>query len=199
MKTTNLKNSKNNLTMSLKNMIAYVMMALLSVVSVSCDNSDDSPSPGGGGGVGSADITLTAGGQQFKVVGPCGWAVAGGANYIGANHNTNSQRVFSSYFNISTLPTVTTTYTLKEYDVNDNNPTHITMNMSEIAGSTLTEWSSKDSSGTLTLVVNGNTVTANLAGITLYPQTSGGVFTNGNTGAFANNGTMSGTLTFYRD
>lgn len=184
--------------MCIKTVVTYALLLFFSALTVSCDSSNDDSSAIPTPGVGSADITLTAGGQEFKVVGPCGWAIAGGANYIGANHAANSNRVFSAYFNISTLPTVTTTYTLVE-SVSDTDPTHITMNITEINGSTLTEWSSKTTSGTLTLVVNGNTVTANLAGITLYPQTSSGVFTNGNVGAFANNGALTGTVTFYRE
>ncbi len=174
---------------------SILMITLLGILSLSCSKDDDNASPTNA--VGSADITLTAGGQPFKVTGPCGWAVAGGANYIGATHAENSQRTFAAFFNITTLPTVTTTYTLVE-SVVDTDPSHITMNITQIAGSTLTEWSSKNTSGTLTLVVDGNKITANLAGITLYPQTSSGAFTNGNVGAFANNGTLSGTLTFYR-
>lgn len=181
-----------------KKIFTYAVIAFFGLLTVSCDSGNDDtaliPIPAAG----SADITLTAGGQQFKVIGPCGWAVAGGANYIGANHQGNNLKTFAAFFNISQLPTVTTTYTLVE-DETDTNPTHITMNISEISGSTLTGWNSKNTSGSLTLVVNGNTVTANLSGITLYPETNHGFYTNGNTGAFANNGALSGTLTFYRE
>lgn len=189
-----------------KAIISYVLIAFFGLLTVSCDsNNDDAPAPAPipSPQAGTADITVTAGGQQFKVVGPCGWAAAGGANYIGANHAANSLRTFSSFFNITQLPTVTTTYTLVD-DETDTNPTHITMHVSEIVpanGSTpakLIEWTSKDNSGTLTLVVNGNTVTANLAGITLYPYDGVGIYANGNVGPYAGNGIMSGTLTFYR-
>ena len=196
MNTKNFKIKKCSFKMDVKSTLIYVLIGMLSMFSISCGGNDDGPSDLNPGAA-AADITLTAGGQEFKVVGPCGWAVAGGANYIGANHAANSLRTFSAFFNITTLPTVTTTYTLVESST-DTNPNHINMNISEIAGSTLTEWSSKDTSGTLTLMVNGNTVTANLAGITLYPQTTSGVFTNGNVGAFANNGALTGTLIFYR-
>lgn len=144
-----------------------------------------------------ADITLTAGGEEFKVVGPCGWAVAGGTHYIGANHATNSQRAFSAFFNIDNLPSATTTYTLVQ-DANDTDPTHITMNITEIASDTITEWSSTNTSGSLTLVVEGNKVSVNLSGITLAAQTNSGFFVNGNVGNFANPGVLSGTMIFYK-
>ncbi|MEO8234974.1 MAG: hypothetical protein ABI549_06130 [Flavobacterium sp.] len=78
------------------------------------------------------------------------------------------------------------------------NPNHTTMSIGELTGSTLTEWFSKDTSGTLTLVVDGNKTTANLAGITLYPYQGNPIFSTGNTGAFANNGALTGTLVFYK-
>jgi hypothetical protein len=146
---------------------------------------------------GTADITLTAGGQEFKIKGPCGWASAGGTNYIGANHTDNNLRTFSAFFNIATLPSTTTTYILVD-DALNTDPTHITMSISEISGSKLTEWSAGNTSGKLTLVVSGNKITANLSGITLQPATSAGAFTLGNVGAFANPGVLTGTLTFYK-
>lgn len=147
---------------------------------------------------GHADITLTMPtGEVYQINGPCGWATALGTNYIGANHSSNNLKTFSTYFNISELPSQTTSYTLVE-DGSDTDPTHITMNITEINGDTLTTWNSKTTSGTLTMVVNGNEITVNLAGITLYPQTDSGFFINGNVGAFANNGALTGTLTFYK-
>ncbi len=204
MKTTNSQMKKINFKMNAKNTMYCLLIAMLSLLSVSCSGGDDDAPNTTTPGVGSADITVTAGGQQFKVVGPCGWAAAGGSNYIGANHATNSLRIFSSFFNITELPTVTTTYTLVDSET-DTDPTHITMNVSEVINATATtpntliEWSSKDTSGTLTLVVNGNIITANLAGITLYPYNGVGIYANGNVGAFANNGALTGTLTFYRE
>ncbi|MEO8237914.1 MAG: hypothetical protein ABI793_17595 [Flavobacterium sp.] len=195
-----MKNKKTNFQMNLKNILACVLIAMLSVLSISCDNDDsnnDNDTSVQTPTAGNANIILTAGGKEFKIVGPCGWASAAGANYIGANQADNNLRTFSSYFNIKQLPTTTTTYILTG-DSSDTDPTHITMNITEIAGTTLTSWNSKTTSGTLKLVVDGNKVTANLAGITLYPQTNSGFFTNGNTGAFANNGALTGTLTFYR-
>jgi hypothetical protein len=146
---------------------------------------------------GTADITLTAGGQQFKVKGPCGWASAGGTNYIGANQESNNLRTFSAFFNIKTPPSTTTTYVLVD-DALDTDPTHIAMSISELSGSKLTEWSSGDTSGKLTLVVSGNKITANLSGITLQPTTNAGFYTSGNVGDFANPGVLTGTLTFYK-
>lgn len=147
---------------------------------------------------GHADITLTMPtGEVYQLNGPCGWATVSGTNYIGANHASNNLRTFSTFFNISELPSQTTSYTLVE-DGSDTDPTHITMNITEISGDTITGWHSNTTSGTLTMVVNGNEITVNLAGITLYPQTNSGFFTNGNVGAFANSGALTGTLTFYK-
>lgn len=180
-----------------------LILVLLSITlfTISCNSdSNDGNSTGTEttNSEGEANIILTAGGQEFTLKGPCGWTVALGAKYIGANQSDNNLRTFSSYFNISELPSVTTTYTLAD-DVSDTDPKLITMNITEISGSKLTEWSSKSSSGKLTLVVDGNKITANLAGITLFPQTNSGAFTNGNTGAFANNGVLTGKLTFYKN
>jgi hypothetical protein len=188
-----------HLKINLKDILFYALIVMFSVLCVSCDNAEDSnnDSPPTTNDVGTANIILTAGGQEFKITGPCGWASAAGANYIGANQSDNNLRAFSTYFNIAALPASTTTYTLVG-DSNDTDPTHIIMNITEISGTTLISWNSKNTSGTLTLVVEGNKIIANLEGITLYPQTSSGAFTNGNTGAFANNGVLTGTLTFYK-
>lgn len=179
-----------------------VFTALSAFMLMSCKKDEKKPTPNPTPTPvteeGHADITLTMpAGEVYQLSGPCGWATAAGTNYIGANHASNNLKTFSSYFNISELPAQTTTYTLVE-DGTDTDPSHITMNITEINGNTLTEWHSTTTSGTLTLVVNGNQVTANLAGITLYPETNHGFFTSGNVGAFANEGALTGTLTFYK-
>lgn len=180
----------------MKTIKTTLLVAFISIFTISCSkDDDDNSSTTSGEGV--ANITLTAGGQEFKINGPCGWATFGGTKYIGANDANNSQRAFSTYFNTD-LPTATTTYTLVE-DSLDENPTHITMNITEIVGSKLTSWNSTDASGTLTIVVSGNKYTVDLSGIVLAPNTSTSGFENGNVGAFANNGTLSGTLTFYKN
>ena len=140
---------------------------------------------------GQANITLTlTNGEVFQLNGPCGWATAMGVNYIGANHSSNNLRTFETTFNIPTLPNQTTTYTLVD-DQFDTDPTHIYMNITEITGSTWVEWTSHDNSGQLTLVVNGNTVTANLDGILLEAGST-------NANPLNANGTLSGTLTLYK-
>lgn len=198
-KSNNMKTKKHNFEIK-RNRLLFILISLFAILFISCDgggdDNNDSSNPTSDK-AGEAKITLTAGGQEFKVFGPCGWATALGTHYIGANQSDNNLRTFSSYFNISELPSSTTTYTLVE-DSSDTDPTHITMNITEISGSKLTEWSSKNTSGKLILVVEGSKITANLAGITLYPQTNSGAFTNGNVGAFANNGILTGTLTFYK-
>lgn len=184
-----------------KQTFTAILFLACTTLLTACDKEEKNPTPSGTPSPtqqdGVADITLTAGGEEFKLTGPCGWASAGGTHYIGANHATNSQRVFAANFNIDVLPSVTTTYTLVQ-DYLDTDPTHITMNITEIAGDTLTEWSSSDSSGSLTLVVEGNKVSVNLAGITLTAQTNSGFFVNGNVGNFANDGSLTGTLVFYK-
>ena len=106
-----MKTKKDNFKSEIKNKAFSVVMILITVLFISCGGDDDNSS-GTSGGEGEANIVLTAGGQEFKVVGPCGWAVVGGVNYIGANQSDNNLRTFSSYFNISELPDATTTYTL---------------------------------------------------------------------------------------
>lgn len=197
-----MKNKKNYLPINIKKILSCLLIIMLSILSISCDNDDsddnsDTENIEQTPSAGTANIILTAGGQEFKITGPCGWASVAGANYIGANQSDNNLRAFSTYFNIAALPASTTTYTLVG-DSNDTDSNHIIMNITEISGTTLISWISKNTSGTLTLVVDGNKVTANLEGITLYPQMESGFFSNGNTGAFANNGVLTGTLTFYK-
>ncbi len=145
-----------------------------------------------------ASVTVTSGTKTTTLSGSCGWATAAGVNYIGAKDQANSLRVLEASFNIQSLPAQTTTYALVAYDVNDTDPTHVSMSFSEQIGNGLLEWSSVASSGNLTLVVSGNKVTVNLAGISLKAQTNSGFYTNLNTGEYANPGVLSGTLTFYR-
>lgn len=140
---------------------------------------------------GEADITLTlTNGEVYQLSGPCGWATAMGVNYIGANHSSNNLKTFSTNFNIPELPSQTTTYVLVD-DQLDEDPTHIWMNITEFSGSSWIEWTSHDASGSLTLVVQGNKVTADLNNITLENGSS-------NASPFNANGTLSGTLTLYK-
>lgn len=145
-----------------------------------------------------ASVTVTSGTKTTTLSGTCGWASAGGVKYIGAQDQANSLRILEASFNIQNLPAQTTTYALVAYDVNDTDPTHVSMSFSEQIGSGLFEWNSTSSSGNLTLVVSGNKVTVNLSGITLQAQTNSGFYTNLNTGEYANPGILSGTLTFYK-
>ncbi|MEO8234975.1 MAG: hypothetical protein ABI549_06135 [Flavobacterium sp.] len=104
-----MRNKKFNFQINVKNGLLYLLITMLSILTISC-NPDDNNSTASTTQTnsGTANVTVTSGGQQFKLAGPCGWAVAGGANYIGANQSENSMRTFSSYFNITQLPTVTT-------------------------------------------------------------------------------------------
>lgn len=145
-----------------------------------------------------ATVTLTSGTKATIINGSCGWAVAGGVNYIGAKDQANNLRVMEASFNIQSLPSQTTTYSLVAYDVNDTDPTHVNMSFTELVGNGSLSWSSDASSGSLTLVVSGNKVTVNLAGISLKPQTNSGFYTNLNVGEYAKPGALSGTLTFYK-
>lgn len=193
-------------------MKTIVFILLLAVVLLACKKKDkdqqNDPTPlstttGGsttGGPVQTsvATITVTSGTKTTTLSGPCGWAVAGGVKYIGANDQANNKRVMEASFNIQDLPAQTTTYTLVAYDVNDTDPAHVSMSFTEISGNSLLQWSSGSTSGNLTLVVTGNKVTVDLSGITLKAQTNSGFYTNLNTGEYANPGVLSGTLTFYK-
>ncbi len=148
--------------------------------------------------VSAATITVTSGAQTTTITGSCGWASAGGVHYIGAHDQNKNLRIFDATFNIENPPAQTTTYTLVAYNVNDTDPTHVSMSISEQIGNGLLEWDSSNSSGTITLVVTGNKVTVDLSGITLPAQTNSGFFTNLNTGDYANAGVLSGSLTFYK-
>ncbi len=150
-------------------------------------------------GVSIANITITTGSVTTKLTGPCGWAVAGGVNYIGANDQTLTQRVCAINFNISNPPSQTTTYSIVASASNNGTSANIIdMSFAEIAGNSSLAWNSTNSSGSITLVVSGNKVTVNLAGITLAAQTNSGFFTNLNVGELAKPGVLSGTLVFYK-
>lgn len=182
----------------MKTIKTTLIVLFISILTISCSKDDEDNNSSSSSKEGIANITLTAGGQEFKIIGPCGWASIGGIKYIGANHAENSLRAFSTYFNILELPTTTTSYTLVE-DTSDENPTHITMNIAEISDTKVTAWNSSNTSGTLTIVVTGNKYTVDLTGIVLTANSPSSGFENGNIGAFANNGTLSGTLTFYKE
>jgi hypothetical protein len=171
----------------------FVFIALLASFLMACKKDEKKPTSTTTPTTeeGSATITLTlTNSEVYQLSGPCGWAVAGGVNYIGANHSTNSLKTFSAYFNISELPSQTTSYTLVQ-DQLDTDPTHIWMNITEIIGSSWIEWTSTDASGTLTLVVQGNKITADLSEITLESGSS-------NASPYDANGTLSGSLTLYK-
>lgn len=166
-----------------------------------CSNDDKDSDSNNSNSDGTASITLTAAGEQFKITGTCGWASAAGVKYIAVTQDGNNLKTFSVYFNVENLPVQTTIYTLVA-DESDTNPSHITMNLTEITPGTtpkLTEWNSMNASGTLKLSVDGKKITANLDGIVLKPGSGVVGYINGNTGALASNGTLTGTLTLYKD
>lgn len=156
----------------------------------SCDSSSDSKSSASPAG--RANITLTTtGGTEFKLEGPCGWAFAAGVGYIGANQEDDALKAFSVDTNLTELPSTTTTYTITD-DVLDESPTKITMHFTKFnSGSSFTSFDGYVGSGTLTLVVSGNKVTADLSGIRLKADTA-------NPAPYNQNGTLSGTLEFYK-
>jgi hypothetical protein len=144
-----------------------------------------------------ASVSLTSGTKTTTLSGSCLWSNSSvGRRYITSQDQNRSLRVLHIPFNVSTLPTQTTTYSLVPYDANDTDPTHIFMSFTEQIGSGYFSWYSK--SGSLTLVVTGNTLTANLAGITLEADTVQSGFTNLNVGEYAKPGALSGSLTFYK-
>jgi hypothetical protein len=145
-----------------------------------------------------ANVIVTAGGQNFTLNGACGWAVAGGVHYIGAQDATVGTRALEIDFNVDELPTQTTTYTIVQNDYTNTNPTEVSISIAEITGNTLTSWKSSATSGTLTVVVTGNKISIDLSAIVLDPEQPSSFYTNGNVGAFSQSGIMSGTLTFYK-
>jgi hypothetical protein len=189
-----------------------LLVLVLSTSLIACkkkkENTTTTTSSGGGSttsaptpttGVSVANITVTTGSVTTTLTGPCGWAVAGGVNYIGANDQTLTQRAFAINFNIPNPPSQTTTYSIVASASNNGTSANIVdMSFAEIAGNSSLAWNSTNSSGSVTLVVSGNKVTVNLAGITLTAQTNSGFFTNLNVGELAKPGVLSGTLVFYK-
>lgn len=147
------------------------------------------------GGSGKGEITLSAGGEEYKISGNCGWAAAGGAKYIGLQDANNPLKTFSIFFNVEDIPKSTTSFDLVA-DVLDEDPKHVTMNITEIKGGSMFEYRSTDASGKVTLEVNGNSVKVNLNGVKLKPTTTNPIYTSLNTGAFSKEGTLKGTLIF---
>ncbi len=146
-----------------------------------------------------ANITVTSGTVTTTITGPCGWAVAGGVNYIGANDQVLTQRAFAINFNVPNPPSQTTTYSIVASASNNGTSANIVdMSFAEIAGNSSLAWNSTNNSGSVALTVSGNKVTVNLSGITLTAQTNSGFFTNLNVGELAKPGVMSGTLVFYK-
>ncbi len=189
--------------------ILIVMVASLLIACKKKTESTPTPTNTGGGsttsaptpttGVSVANITVTTGSVTTKLTGPCGWAVAGGVNYIGANDNVLTQRAFAINFNVPNPPSQTTTYSIVASASNNGTSVNIVdMSFVEIAGNSSLSWESTNTSGSITLTVSGNKVTVNLAGITLKAQTNSGFFTNLNVGELAKPGALSGTLVFYK-
>lgn len=165
---------------------------------VASNSSTSTTTTGAPAQVSAATITVTSGAQTTTLTGSCGWATAAGVHYIGSHDQNKNLRIFEATFNIQDPPSQTTTYTLTAYDVNDTNPAHVSMSVSEQINNGLLEWHSTNSSGTITLVVSGNKITVDLTGISLAAQTNSGFYTNLNTGDYANPGVLTGKLTFYK-
>ncbi len=146
-----------------------------------------------------ANITVTTGSVTTTLMGPCGWAVAAGVNYIGANDQVLNQRIFTINFNIANLPSQTTTYFIVASSTNSLSvPSIVDVHFTQISGSNLLSWDSSNNSGYVTLTVSGDKITVNLVGIKLTAQTNSGFFTNLNVGELAKPGIMTGTLVFYK-
>ncbi|MET6996276.1 hypothetical protein [Chitinophaga defluvii] len=166
---------------------------------------------------GTINATLTAGGKEFKVVGACGTLEAGYGDKkikkIAGNHGAVPTRAMTISFVNNELPAKTTKYTIvkakKIGEAPDPDPTHVTIWVGEIinkyengqiVSTTNTSWTSDNNSGQITINVNGNKMTVNLEGITLKPRTAADnpfpskLDVLGNTGAFASNGKLSGTI-----
>ena len=181
----------------------HLFLILTIACSLSCKNKNTTSTPTPTPAAippGIADVTVTSGSATTKLNGPCGWAAGVNSNFIGANDNALIKRILSINFNIPNLPSQTTTYKLVASSDNDGTTANIvSMSFTEISGnSNLLSWDSISTSGNVTLVVSGNKVTVNLAGITLKSQTNSGFFTNLNVGELAKPGVLSGTLIFYK-
>lgn len=176
-----------------KKMIKKLILAVAIIgMFANCDKSDDNATPIYVAPAGVADVTLTTtGGEEFKLSGPCGWAYAGGVGYIGANQTGDNLKTFSVDTNLTALPATTTTYTITD-DALDEDPTKITMHFVKFnGGSSFTSFDGYVGSGTLTLVVEGNKVTADLSGIDLEAA-------DGNPAPYNLDGSLTGTLTCYK-
>jgi len=168
-----------------------IVLAAIIGIFTACDKDDDNVTPYYVAPAGTADVTLTmTGGGTYTLNGPCGWAYAAGVGYVGANQDGNSLKTFSIDTNLTALPTETTTFTLTNDFVSED-PTLARVHLTEFVGSSYTSWDSTPTSGTVTFTVNGNEVTVDLAGITLSADTE-------NDAPNDENGTLSGTLKFYR-
>lgn len=182
--------------------LLFAVSALIACSNNDEGSSDDNNNNGDPNGTSVANIIVTAGGEQYKINGSCGWASVMDTNYIGVKDENNSLKTFSTFFNIDELPSQTTTYTLvksPEWDEEDNDPTHIWMNVTEIRNGGLFQYTSDDNSGTITLVVTGNKVTVDLTGIVLQAYDGSNImYDNLNVGGFSGPGTLSGSLEFYK-
>ncbi|QEC44583.1 hypothetical protein [Pseudobacter ginsenosidimutans] len=166
---------------------------------------------------GTVNATLTAGGKEFKVTGSCGTLEAGFGDKkvkkIAGNHKEVPTRAINITFLDNQLPTKTTKYTIvkarKIGEARDTDPSHVTIWIGEIinkyeagkiVSTTNTSWYSSNNSGQITINVNGNKITASLDGIVLKPRTAADnpipskLDVLGNTGAFASDGKLSGTI-----
>jgi hypothetical protein len=168
-----------------------ILFAAIIGMFAACDEGNDDVTPYYVAPAGTADVTLTmTNGGTYTLSGPCGWAYAAGVGYVGATQNGNALKTFSIDTNLTALPTQTTTFTLTNDFVSED-PTLARVHLTEFMGSTYISWDSTTTSGEVTFVVNGNEVTVNLDGIAL---------TADDVNAEPNdyNGTLSGTLKFYR-
>jgi hypothetical protein len=174
---------KNTITM-------YALLMLLVVTNSSCKKGGDSD-PNGKVGNGTATLVVSnSASTTYTINGSCTFNdFTSSINIVDATTGTNICSVLLN----EALPATTKTYTLVKSDINDENVNHATMDFSLITNSSITDWSSDNSSGTVTLNVNGNAINCTFNNIVLQPS----AFYN--TGELANPGRCTATLTVYRN
>lgn len=175
---------------------AYLIIILVSTL-LSCEEGDILPiiEPSNTEGLG--NIKIKSGTATTEITGESVWETIIDESFLFLSDQTNTNRGLIISFNVSHPPTRTTTYKIVE-NASEEDPNQIDIVFSEYKTVnnkiSLLQWSSTDQSGELTLVVNGDKVTANLDGIVLKPRLISTGFDSLNIGEYAKPGTLYGSF-----
>jgi hypothetical protein len=165
----------------------YTLLMLLVVMASSCKKGGEND-PNGKVGNGTATLVVNnSSSTTYTVTGTCTFN-----DYSTTISIVEGTNICSVILN-EPLPTTTKTYTLVKSDFNDEDPTHATMGFSLVTNSSITDWSSDNSSGTVTLNVSGGAINCTFNNIVLQPSV---VY---NSGELANPARCSATFTVYRN